>query len=387
MGATELRYGSLCLIHGTLSGILADDAVYQGAPLKTYIIMALSLLLLSSSIPAAADGGKKPPFTVVKAVPCPEVTSLFTRSKGWTGSDGAYSIPMGSKKTLWLFGDTYIGTITDGKRIDSPLINNTAALQQFSGKSSSMKFFWHTIAGKPAALFTPGEKNAYYWPGDGMRTTDKLFLFMKKIRPLPDGPPGFQFQWFGDDILMIDNPDAETLSWNYRRIPFPPGEESHWGTACARSGNYLFFYGCRDINKERQVLLARIAIKELEKADLSKLQFWCGASGWQDKVDRSEPLFHDGATEMTVSCYPGIRGFVAIYTPMGIGPRVLLRHSLSPEGPWSEPLELYTVPDAEGLLLYGAKGHPELSTVPGKLIVTYCRNAGSLEEDIIKPWI
>jgi len=352
-----------------------------------FFTLLFFLLSFPRTIPAS-ETGNAPPFTVKNAKPCREITALFTGDTLWTGSDGAYSIPLGPGRTLWLFGDTYIGAIENGKRVNPALINNTAALQLTSGKKSAMHFYWRTGGGKPAALFSPHEDHAYYWPGDGAFVRGKLYLFMKKIIPLPEGPPGFQFQWAGDDLLVIENPGMEPPAWAWKRIPLNTGSSgNHWGTACTVAGGHLFVYGCRDEGGERQVLLARVPLESLEKASLQRTEFWCGKAGWLSGDEQAEPLFRDGATEMTVSRYPGISGFVALYTPMGLGPRVLLRHSPAPEGPWSIPLEIYAVPDSKGILLYGAKGHPELSTRPGHLIITYNRNNCSLEEDIIKPWI
>ena len=33
----------------------------------------------------------------------------FPYENGWLGADAAYSIPLGSGKSLWLFGDTFVG--------------------------------------------------------------------------------------------------------------------------------------------------------------------------------------------------------------------------------------------------------------------------------------
>src|SRR5438270_9691186 len=67
------------------------------------------------------------PWEIESARPRPDLTRLFTRSEGWTGSDGAYSIPLGPDRTLWLFGDTFIGRVVDGKRVGARMVNNTAA--------------------------------------------------------------------------------------------------------------------------------------------------------------------------------------------------------------------------------------------------------------------
>jgi hypothetical protein len=46
----------------------------------------------------------------------PEWDALFERESGWIGADGNYSIPLGGDTTLWLFSDTFVGKVKDGKR-------------------------------------------------------------------------------------------------------------------------------------------------------------------------------------------------------------------------------------------------------------------------------
>ena len=72
----------------------------------------------------------------------PEYDALFTRTEGWTGADAAYSVALADDVTLWLYGDTWIGDVVDGKHKGAKMVNNTVALQR--GKdptTASVKFF------------------------------------------------------------------------------------------------------------------------------------------------------------------------------------------------------------------------------------------------------
>src|SRR5512135_69971 len=51
-----------------------------------------------------------PRFTVETL---PRYESLFQRTSGWTGGDGAYSAALGNDRFLWLFGDSLIGEVKD----------------------------------------------------------------------------------------------------------------------------------------------------------------------------------------------------------------------------------------------------------------------------------
>ncbi len=64
----------------------------------------------------------------IEAEPAPELDALFARTSGWIGADGDYSVPLDKNRTLWLFSDTFVGEVKDGKRVGATMINNSAAI-------------------------------------------------------------------------------------------------------------------------------------------------------------------------------------------------------------------------------------------------------------------
>ena len=60
--------------------------------------------------------------------------SLFERTDGWIGADGAYSVAFSPKRTLWLFSDTWVGKIRNGRRTDATIVNNSVGVQEGIGK-------------------------------------------------------------------------------------------------------------------------------------------------------------------------------------------------------------------------------------------------------------
>ena len=91
--------------------------------------------------------------------PLPEYDALFTRTEGWTGADAVYSVALSDDVTLWLYGDTWIGDIVDGKHKGATMVNNTIGLQR--GKdpaTASVKFFWGKMKeDKPATFIRPAD--------------------------------------------------------------------------------------------------------------------------------------------------------------------------------------------------------------------------------------
>src|ERR1700722_11995449 len=61
--------------------------------------------------------------------PAPEWNQMFQKTNGWAGADADYSIPLATNKTVWFFGDTFVGQVTGGKRINCRMIHSSIAIQ------------------------------------------------------------------------------------------------------------------------------------------------------------------------------------------------------------------------------------------------------------------
>ena len=81
----------------------------------------------------------------------------------------------------------------------------------------------------------------------------------------------------------------------------------------------------------------------------------------------------------------GIDGFIAVYQPLGLSTDIVIRHAARPEGPWSQKVNLYKIEAREKVFTYSAKGHAELATRDGQLIVTWCSNIGALSDHVTRP--
>jgi hypothetical protein len=332
------------------------------------------------------------PLEVVEAKPLPALTKKFAQTDGWTGGDGAQSIPLGNNRTLWLFADTWIGKIENGKRVKSRMINNTAAWQSLSKPDEPWRFFWTKADKGPDALLKPEKKDEWYWPGDGGLVDGKLYLFCKVVRRREKGEPGFQFDWFHNDFLQIANPQDEPTVWKIERYRLgDDANQPRLGVACTLEGDHLYAFGLFPEKESKPfnnpLGLARIEKKKLAKMDRNDWEYWC-ETGWAKQPAKLVVLFRDAPAEFTVTKVRGIPGFVATYTQFGLGGNIAVRHAMRPEGPWSRPLIVYKCPETDKKIFeYGAKAHPELAERDGQLIVTYCRNIGSLAEHVKRPEI
>src|SRR5271169_1245436 len=117
--ASRLPTGRLAL-EPTTAGETPDAAGGTPAPLLSLLLPVLTLFAALNACTGAEPGGKA----------APEWDALFQRESGWIGADGDYSIPLKADTTLWLFSDTFVGKVKDGKRLDAVMINNSIALQR-----------------------------------------------------------------------------------------------------------------------------------------------------------------------------------------------------------------------------------------------------------------
>lgn len=331
----------------------------------------------------------------------PELEALFRPAgSAFRGADANYSVPLGPHRLLWLFGDTWVVPPEAEGRKGAGMIRNSLAIQEIGGAlPASPEFFWRTdekskLPGRAADALAPISDSSWLWPLSGLRLGDHLCLFASQ---LISAKGGFGFAGAGNWLLVVNNPDDPPAKWRFtnHKIPFfthsKTGDRTIGCASVAGIGadsNYVFIYGVHENwvrgMDGRGLIVARVAASELWRGDFDSWEFYSG-SGWEKKVDRAKELFLGAASEMSVSYLPGSDQFVAVYSEHGLSPKILARFSPRPEGPWSEPLQLYECPDAawkKDYFCYAAKAHPELTANPNELIITYATNSMQLGDHV-----
>jgi hypothetical protein len=338
--------------------------------LKLALSLLCCLVLLSCQTP--------PRFTVAAL---PGHDAAFERTSGWTGGDGAYTIGLGEGRLLWMFGDTFVGRVKEGRRVDSRLINNSAALQAGGTPTeASLSFFYKTPdVGPPAALFEPQDGIGWFWPYHGVKTAEGLFLFLLQVEAA-EGPEAFAFRLVATWLGKVENAAEAPERWSLSARKIPWGDERRlFGSSVLVRDGVAYVYGTVDETIEgvvaKQVILARAPAERLW--DFSVWRFF-SEGGWVAEVEDAGRVCEDAAGEFSVSFQPGLGRYVMVFTEGGLSEHMALRVAPRPEGPWGEPLRFYSCPEVgwdPTIFCYAAKGHPELASGAGELIVTYVANA------------
>jgi hypothetical protein len=315
------------------------------------------------------------------AAPWPAADALFRRDPGWLGTDDAYSVPLGDGRTLWLFGDTFLGRGEDG-RAAAGFVANTVGVQTGLDPSTAL-LARRPVDAAAGAMFPADVDGEWLWPLDGVRLGSALLVFLMRVRSSrPDLPSGADawaaegslgfFDVVGATARFVADADAPLAQWRPTPAALPDAAGAVLGTAVLVDGEHLLAWAQRS----GDALLARWPVADAAAGRLIRPQWWCGAQGWTDDVAAAVAAVEDVPTEFTVHRHDDRRLLlIQVGDPIGRGV-VELRTASRPEGPWSAPVEVYRPPETgrPDTLCYAGKAHPELvpsDSGDGELVVTY----------------
>lgn len=317
------------------------------------------------------------------AKPAPELDALFQQTNGWIGADGAFTVPLSTNTTLWLFSDTFVGNIIDGKRTNVTMINNSVAVQHRGG---APEFFFHD-GKKPESFIKPLDGVGYFWLMHGVRGSRGLFLLLSQVKTVQPNS-AFGFRTFGLWLGQVTNPDDPPPQWRItqKKVPFArfsKQETLTFGSTVLESGGFTYLYGCRARQKRAGLfsqatrtagmVLARVPPDELD--DFKSWRFFSNGD-WSADPESATFICDDAPSECSVSFLPVLNKYVLVST-VGIWGQIVMRTAAGPAGPWSETTTLFHAPEMQWspkVFSYAAKAHPELAGA-NELIITYAANS------------
>jgi hypothetical protein len=332
---------------------------------------------------AAAD-----PLVFAKVQPAPEMNALFEQKDNWIGADGDYSVSLTPERTIWLFSDTWVGSIRDGKRINATIVNNSVALQDGQGANARLKFIIrHDADGKPTAFLTPEDNRGWLWLQSSVCIGKRLFVFLMQVEKTgANNNSVFAFRQIGEWLGIVTNPFDPPLAWHVeqRSLPcgrFLPGRRVTFGAATLVEGDYLYIYGTyQDVktgNRNRQLIVTRVRTNEV--ADFAAWRYY--VKGYWDADFLKATGIADGmADECSVSFLPEWGQYLLVYTDRGLSPKIQVRTASHPWGEWSAPTTVYQCPEMSrytNIFCYAAKAHPSPGT-SDQILISYVVNSYSL---------
>jgi hypothetical protein len=331
------------------------------------------------------------PLKLLSARPDPVYRDMLgLRTNGWLGSDDGESIVLSPTKTLWLFGDTFIGPLSNGVRVaGAPMINSTIGIQdRTKSPPDCMTFYWKDKDGKPASFFPhqPSTPGNYYWVTKGVMLHKELFLFAWCIS---GGAAQGLLNWTiaGSAVIRVPNPLDPPEQWVQKAYPVQINPDFSFHSALLQEDGYLYLYGI--VSPPRQTALARIRVKDLLKGKLAAAyEYWVqGPRGpqWSRKPSGFVPQFLPVNSECSVEYQPAWKLYTC-FTYDVASADIYLTTAVKPTGPWSRPVAVYRIPECTRfpfpVMAYAVRQHPELSTRPGEIILTYATNTPQSENEL-----
>ncbi|HYG23613.1 MAG TPA: DUF4185 domain-containing protein [Verrucomicrobiae bacterium] len=317
------------------------------------------------------------------AAPMPELNARFERTEGWIGADGAYSAALSAERTLWLFSDTWVGTVRNGSRTNATIINNSIGVQTGNGDNGRLEFvFKQREDGSPDALITPADGRGWFWLQAGIEHRGKLYVFLSQVEKTAD-PGVFGFRHIGQWLGVISNPYDNPASWNIKqqKLPFAiftGRRHLAFGAAVLRKGEEIYVYGTDDDLtvpvRNRRLVVAKVPSADLEH--FSRWRFYYNGD-WQSGSTKLSPLADHVATECSVTYLPAFQRYVLVYNENGLSDRILVRTAADPAGPWSTPSLAYTCPEMKQdarVFCYAAKAHPSEAD-DDEIVLSYVANS------------
>ncbi len=330
------------------------------------------------------------------ALPAPEWDDLFTRTNGWTGADGIYSIPLSGLEIpqtgtsaldeVFVFSDTFIGEVdANNHRQNANLINNTLGFMKGHRPiEENINFFWETNnQNEPEAVFIPNTPDSkpgdWYWLMDGIALNDKVYVYALRLERGDGG--FFNFKLIGvnlisfdaqpggsiSNVVQMDTPllylnESESIDIAFGQAIMPMTEES----GNPGSDGYIYIYGPKNSASGKELTVGRFLPQNIEI--FSEYEFWNGIQ-WTKNIEDVQVINNNTSQELSVT--PLADGsFLLVYLS---GSTVFISVGESPVGPFAYPEGIYNCPEPQQIpstFVYNAKAHPNLSE-PDELLISY----------------
>lgn len=344
---------------------------------KTWqIFLALPLLAACGSFNANSPEPIPPDLTArcglnnlkVKeksAVPDAEFNNLFTRyGPGWTGGDSTYSVELSDGRTLWIFSDTFLGTVNPDRSrpADTPLIRNSLVVQD----GDTLTTLHGGTADAPTSFFAEPSATDWYWMYDATVEGDKLRVFLLRFTRTGSGQQDFVLA--GNELATLSLPDLTIESI----IPVSSNSGVAWGAAIMETPRYTYIYGTEDLGLEKHMHVARAP-----QGSVSDTASWeyKTASRWSRDPAESARLLMGVSNEYSVTKVPGGYMLVTMNTLEVFSRELVAYFSCGPAEPWGKRTVLYETPETGGnVFTYNAHAHPQF-THAGEVLISYNSNS------------
>ena len=327
----------------------------------------------------------------------------FPYAGGFFGADDAYSVPLSPTRSLWLFGDTFVGDATTKTRAETKaMIRNSLAITDCrTGAPCHVEYIWGGQGtDKPRSFFDTGKEDEWYWPSDAYRDGNKLYIALMIVRTKSgmkaDEPFGFELA--GTHWVVVQNALDEPAKWKMTSKDVTDG--SLWlGVSMVREGKYVYLYSQRKLGTQPgYMVVLRVPARSMSDP-VAHAEYLAKDHAWRKGLPQQDAahVIEQPISEMSVRYHPSRKKWIAIATgPEFPSTRAVVRFADAVTGPWTEAQTLYEFPETKpsfraydkDTFCYAAKEHIEFSEQ--QIALTYACNSFVLKktlaiEEIYRP--
>ena len=351
--------------------------------------VAASFILLCGLARGGACQTAPPNTPSVRAVE--NAGLLFTDNPaGVSGTDAGYSLPLGNKQTLWLFGDVFLLDNSPVRSYNGFVSNCALLVPSGAGMAPLKNYTFLTDAKTGLARRVLSQENEEknglrYWPLGGWfdAKSKSTYLYYERVRTTSAGGP-FGFKVEGHGLALANAAKPEELKFN--RLPTAPDQEIWWnpekegsifGSAVIAppSGDYIYIVGEQNREGKNRGKMARV-LKSRITGRMAYTYFTGNnaAPTWSDDVSKAADVegLDEFPNELSISYNVYLGGYLAVHS-IGINEKIRLSLAPNPWGPYRTIGEIGAPHRALAkAFCYAGKEHPELAQENGKIIyITY----------------
>ena len=396
MQVSQRAYGAGAAVAAGLAGILTLAAATAPASAQagsTAARAGTTQAVVSTHVASAqtvCPGVTAP--SVSTAVPDTTLDTLFNGyaddGKGedhWTGADSTFSAALPGRRELWIFSDTFLGTVTQqdtrspviGGGGATPFIHNSFVEQN----GVSLTTIHGGTAADPTPLLSSPDSNHWYWAGDAIADGGTLEAIDQEYKLTGSG--AFDFAWDRNVLALYS---VRHLSRPFAVVQLPSAGDIAWGSWIARDGRYTYIYGVEDLGADKYMHVARVLGSNL----LAPWHYFTADGTWSPDESASariaEPAAPDGFAhvdnEYSVSRDGRLYVLVTQNSEQALSAEIDVLFSCSPTGPFVDRTPVYDTPETgpdgsyrnADVYTYNAHAHPEISA-PGHLVISYNVNS------------
>jgi len=305
-----------------------------------------------------------------------DIQKYFTEQQtGWIGADIATSIPLDNGVSVFLWGDTLVGKMVNNQRDFNAMPRNSLATVKVTNGEASLPNYYikRDPANSNSGFFTPPMKTDWFWPTAGIAIAGKLYIIAYDTFQNSSGNFGFATRW--TTVITVQNPQDDPNDWKYTQTPLSDTDNIlSWSIGAFTKyplDNYLYLLGSHNNKTDNSAVLSRISLSNLIQNNWSQLEFWAfeSASSTQPSYIvgnhywKLAPLFSPSIPETSMQYHPFLKQYFVLDIRF-LDNKVSLRVANQPEGPWSQPTDIYTIPPpwtGTGVFCYAPKSHPEFA--------------------------